>query len=106
MVYIIFLFLVELWKKNETILQTAIRETTEETGLKFKIKSTKPIKIINSKREEYYFWGKNISGKLKLGEEEKNRNTTNNTFQLVWKDLNELTKINLIPEKLKKYLIK
>lgn len=93
-------------EKNETILQTAIRETTEETGLKFEIKSTKPIKIINSKREEYYFWGKNISGKLKLGEEEKNRNTTNNTFQLVWKDLNELTKINLIPEKLKKYLIK
>lgn len=93
-------------EKNETPLQTAIRETTEETGLKFEIKSPKPIKIINNKREEYYFWGENISGEIKLGREEKNRNTENNTYQLVWKNLNELDKINLIPEKLKKYLMK
>lgn len=93
-------------EKDETPLQTAIRETIEETGLKFEVKSTEPIKILNNTREEYYFWGENISGEPELGTEENNRNSENNIYKLAWKDLTELNNINFIPEELKKYLIK
>lgn len=93
-------------EKGETPLQTAIRETIEETGLKFEIESETPVKIMNNTREEYYYWGKNISGEPRLGDEENNRNNENNIYKLVWKDLSELKNINLIPEKLKEYLIK
>lgn len=93
-------------EKNETPLQTAIRETIEETGLKFEIESEIPIKVLNNTREEYYFFGKNISGEPRLGEEENNRNSKNNIYKLIWKNLDELNDINFIPEELKKYLIK
>lgn len=93
-------------EKNETPLETAIRETVEETGLKFTVKNEEPIKVINNTREEYYFWGQNISGEPKLGEEENNRNSKNNIYKLIWKNLSEIDNINLIPEELKKYLIK
>ena len=93
-------------EKDETPLQTAIRETIEETGLKFEVKSIEPIKVLNNTREEYYFWGENISGEPELGTEENNRNSENNIYKLIWKDLSELNNINFIPEELKKYLIK
>ena len=39
-------------EKNETLLECAIRETTEETGRKCIIKDTKPVKILHYKTED------------------------------------------------------
>ncbi|MEK7681066.1 MAG: NUDIX domain-containing protein [Patescibacteria group bacterium] len=91
---------------NESVEQSAKREITEETNLKFKIDPTrKPIHIY-SPREEYYFFGTHVRGKAELGGPEKLRNDENNSYELQWIPTDKLEKINLIPEILKQNLIK
>jgi len=83
---------------DKDILATAKREGKEETNLEFTIPEQKPLYFNVNGRDEYYFFVKNISGELKLGDEEKERSNENNSFKLVWVDLKELPNITLLPE--------
>jgi 8-oxo-dGTP pyrophosphatase MutT (NUDIX family) len=92
-------------EEGENIKDTAIREGVEETGLEFSLQDIEPIHIDNNGRDEYYFFSKDISGTPQLGEEESGRNTPQNSYKLVWVNLDELDEINLIPEEIKRKIL-
>ncbi|HBU06846.1 MAG TPA: hypothetical protein DEB09_02075 [Candidatus Magasanikbacteria bacterium] len=83
---------------DEDILATAKREGKEETNLDFTIPKQTPLHFNVHGRDEYYYFAENISGEPKLGDEERARSTINNSYQLVWVDLKELSNITLLPQ--------
>ncbi|MFZ2189239.1 MAG: NUDIX domain-containing protein [Candidatus Magasanikiibacteriota bacterium] len=83
---------------DENILATAKREGKEETDLDFTIPEQIPLCFNINGRDEYYYFAENISGEPKLGDEERERSTTNNSYKLVWVDLKELPNITLLPK--------
>ncbi|MDO8499341.1 MAG: NUDIX domain-containing protein [bacterium] len=91
---------------GETIENTAVRETKEETGLTVTIDKTKPPIYLRLPRQEYYFFPKTITGKVKLGGPEEQYNNKDDSYQLAWINLKNLPKTNLKPEALKNILIK
>ena len=91
---------------DNDILATARREGKEETDLNFTIPEQTPLHFNVGGRDEYYFFAENISGEPKLGEEETERSNENNSYKLVWVDLNELKNIKLLPEGITEQILK
>jgi len=92
---------------RENIRHAAIRETKEETGLKFNIDNNQPpIVLSEERRQEHYFFPKNISGQPKLGGPEAKSNTPDNSYELVWVEIKKLNSLDLVPEGIAKILIK
>lgn len=92
-------------EQGEDIKTTAEREAREETNLKFSIDKEKKPLYVQTHREEYYFFGKDIEGQECLGGPEKMRNNPNNSYQLEWIDIGKLKKIKLHPKQLKNKLL-
>lgn len=91
---------------SEDIKTTAVREGLEETGLDFTVPDQEPTHFNVNGRDEYYFFVENIKGEPELGEEEAERNSPNNTYELKWIDIKKLKDINLRPNGIDEIIIK
>ncbi len=98
-------------RKNEQLIETAIRELKEETNLSAKKENLKQILAYFSAyslREEVFFLLKKDKPlPVKIIGEEKERNTAANSYQLIWYPLEEIDKIKdtLYPEEAKDWLV-
>ncbi|KKQ39476.1 MAG: NUDIX hydrolase [Candidatus Magasanikbacteria bacterium GW2011_GWA2_37_8] len=91
---------------GESIKTAAKREVEEETGLIVKLDNQKPIVVSPSGRPEYYYFCSAVKGEAKLGGEELERHSPDNSYILEWIPLKKLAKTNLLPIELKNILIK
>ena len=93
-------------RKDNKLVNTAVREALEETGLQVKSdKIKKPLKIISNGRDETYFFVKSFTGKLSLGGPEKGYNSKENSYKLKWIELKKIGKANLLPTEIKNKIL-
>jgi ADP-ribose pyrophosphatase YjhB (NUDIX family) len=93
-------------EENESKEETLIREMKEETNLSIIIdKKLWALKNPSDNSMHYFFLVRNFSGKMKLGGEEAEKNSSKNNYILEWHDLDELPKLNLLPGSAKKKII-
>ena len=98
-------------RKNEQLIETAIRELKEETNLPAKKENLEKILAYFSayslREEVFYLLKKDKPSPVKIIGEEKERNTTVNSYQLIWYPLEEIDKIKdtLYPEEAKDWLV-
>lgn len=89
---------------HKQLKETARREVLEETGLRYAVDADiKPLEYLTERKEIYYFT-KNICGKARLGGPEKLRNKADDKYELKWIPINEVKKINLLPQMIKNKL--
>ena len=91
---------------GECLFSALKREIKEETGLNIQVSKEKPVMYQAGARKEYHYFVKSFSGEPKLGGEEKENNSQDNNYQLVWKDLNDLKNLEFYPVGLKKEIYK
>ncbi|HOX61012.1 MAG TPA: NUDIX domain-containing protein [Candidatus Magasanikbacteria bacterium] len=82
---------------GETLTETLKREILEETNLEITLTKQKPIHTFHRGRDEYYFFITEFTGEAELGGPEKNFSNPNNSYELVWINLHDIPKINLLP---------
>ncbi len=98
-------------RKNEQLTETAIRELKEETNLPAKKENLKQILAYFSayslREEVFYLLKKDKPLPVKISGEEKQKNTTANSYRLIWYPLKEIDKIKdtLYPEEAKDWLV-
>ena len=98
-------------RKNEQLIETAIRELKEETNLSAKKENLKQILAYFSayslREEVFYLLKKDKPLPIKIIGEEKERNSTANSYRLVWYPLEKIGQIKdvLYPEEVKNWLI-
>jgi 8-oxo-dGTP diphosphatase len=97
-------------EKNESPQETAIREVQEETALTISLKPQIFICDAGMKSgyytaPEYFFFADSIQGKPQLGGEEKEENTQENSYELVWVTEKDLASIELLPHSIHSYLL-
>lgn len=98
-------------RKNEQLTETAIRELKEETNLPAKKENLKQIlayfSAFSQRKEVFYLLKKDKPLPVKIIGEEKERNTTANSYRLIWYPLKEIDKIKdtLYPEEAKDWLV-
>src|SRR3989339_118519 len=93
-------------ESGESLLQALNREIDEETGLKIIVSKRKPIIIKISGRKEYHFYINSFKGEAVLGGEEKEKNSMENNYQLIWEDISNLKNIDFYPASLKDKIFK
>ncbi len=98
-------------RKNEQLIETAIRELKEETNLPAKKENLEKILAYFSayslREEVFYLLKKDKPSPVKIIGEEKERNSTANSYRLVWYPLEKIGQIKdvLYPEEVKNWLI-
>ena len=98
-------------RKNEQLVETAIRELKEETNLPAKKENLKQILVyfsaFSQRKEVFYLLKKDKPLPIKIIGEEKERNSTANSYRLVWYPLEKIGQIKdvLYPEEVKNWLI-
>ena len=98
-------------RKNEQLIETAIRELKEETNLPAKKENLKQIlayfSAFSQRKEVFYLLKKDKPLPVKIIGEEKERNTTANSYRLIWYPLEKIDKIKdtLYPEEAKDWLV-
>lgn len=98
-------------RKNEQLTETAIRELKEETNLPAKKENLKQILVyfsaFSQRKEVFYLLKKDKPLPIKIIGEEKERNSTANSYRLVWYPLEKIGQIKdvLYPEEVKNWLI-
>ena len=98
-------------RKNEQLIETAIRELKEETNLPAKKENLKQILAYFSayslREEVFYLLKKEKPSPIKIIGEEKERNTVVNSYRLVWYPLEKIDQIKniLYPEEARNWLI-
>ncbi|EKD43453.1 MAG: hypothetical protein ACD_72C00264G0001 [uncultured bacterium] len=88
-------------EKGESLLEALMREIDEETGLKIAVSKKKPIIIKISDRREHHYFVDSYEGEPILGGEEKEKNSPENNYQLIWKDIFNSDDIDFYPADLK-----
>ncbi len=97
-------------RKNEQLIETAIRELKEETNLPAKKENLEKILAYFSayslREEVFYLLKKDKPSPVKIIGEEKERNSAVNSYQLIWYPLEKIDKIKdtLYPEEAKDWL--
>lgn len=91
---------------GESLEETAIREIREETSLEIVIDQ----KVFEDHNEGWadctYFTVKEFSGTPNIeNSPEFLRHNPDNVYELKWMKLSEISKINLVPETIKNYLL-
>ena len=84
---------------GETPEAACIREVREETALQVNIQEKLRV-FTNGTRREFYFRVNYLSGRIKLGGPEKERNSEQNSYKPTWVKLSNLHKIPLLPEEI------
>ena len=85
---------------GETPEQACIREVLEETGLTVEI--TREFAVLsNLGRREHYFCARKLSGDLRLGGPEAERQSEANFYEPMWVSLDLLPEYRLLPEEIK-----
>lgn len=74
---------------KETYEETVIRELKEEMNLDIKILGYLGVMNVDN-REEHYYHAEILSGEIKFGGEELDRNSSTNYYEIRWLPLNEL----------------
>ena len=98
-------------RKNEQLIETAIRELKEETNLDAKKEDLEKILAYFSAysqiKEVFYLLKKEKPLPVKIIGEEKERNTVVNSYRLVWYPLEKIDQIKniLYPEEARNWLI-
>ena len=98
--------------EGETPQETAIREVLEESGLKitlnpnFSFVCDAGLKSGYYTAPEYFFWADSIQGTPKLGGQEFQFNSPNNSYELTWIHEKDLASIKLLPSSVHTYLVK
>ncbi len=90
-------------ESKESVL---IRELKEETNLDVKINSQ--LWVLNNPVEnskDYIFLVTDFSGVIALGGPELINNSEQNKYMLEWHNLNDISKLNLVPDYLKQRII-
>ena len=89
-------------ESEETPLQAARREIKEELDIDIQILK-KLTEFENRGQIEYYYLTENFSGEVNaVGD---NQNNANIEDEALWVEINNLNGINLLPEKIKYYLV-
>ena len=83
-------------ESGESIENACIREAKEETNLDIQL-GPRLWEQINNGRREHYFLVNRFTGNLRLGGPELAQQSLENRYILEWIDLNDLSKINLLP---------
>lgn len=91
---------------GESLLTALNREIDEETGLKIDVSKKKPILIKISDRKEYHFFVNSHEGEAVLGGEEREKNSMENNYQLIWENISNLKNIDFYPASLKDKIFK
>lgn len=94
-------------EENEDNLSALIREIKEETNLKIKV--DKLLWQVNNKidkRTQYIYLVSKYSGNLKLGNPEKERQSTDNKYVLEWHNINDLKTVKFFPREIKTNILK
>ena len=97
--------------EGETPKETVIREVLEESGLKITLKPNfficdEGLKSGYYTAPEYFFWADSIEGTPKLGGEELEFNSPENSYELVWIPEKDLASIELLPPSVHAYIMK
>lgn len=89
---------------GETPETACLREVLEETGLKVEI--TQKFTVLKTLgRTEHYFLVKRVSGELRLGGPERERQSEANFYEPMWVPIDRLCEYRLLPEELKQLII-
>lgn len=80
---------------GESFIETAIRETKEETCCEIEIVKELTVEDYGS-GICHWFYGKYLSGTPELGGEEKDRNNPDNHFKVVLININDIDNINIL----------
>jgi 8-oxo-dGTP pyrophosphatase MutT (NUDIX family) len=91
-------------EEGEEILDAAVREAKEETGLDVTIQ--KPLwEYENKGRIEHFFLVDKFSGELKIGGPEEERQSPDNVYRLEWVEFEKLHGLKLMPETMKNRIL-
>lgn len=92
-------------EEGETWEETVIRELKEETNLNVTSLKLAFMDQTYEGGNEHPFYLCRTSGESVLGGEEKDKNSTENFYELQWIKINEVEKYNLLPETAKYRLL-
>ena len=88
---------------GETPEQACVREVLEETGLTVEITSEFAV-LSNLGRTERYFCARKLSGDLRLGGPEAERQSEMNFYEPMWVPLDRLSDCRLLPDAIKEMI--
>jgi len=91
-------------EEGEKPEETAVREIKEETNFDVEL-SEVFCRVNDSWHNGTYFLAKKFSGELKLGGPELQRINDNNQYHLEWVHKDDLQKLLLYPDEIKKKII-
>lgn len=91
-------------EEGEEILDAAVREAKEETGLDVTIQRSL-WDYENKGRIEHFFLVDKFSGKLKIGGPEEERQSPDNVYRLEWVESEKLSGLKLVPETMKNRIL-
>jgi len=89
----------------ESIIDAAVREAKEETGLDVEIKQ-QLWEYENNGRIEHFFLIDKFSGELKIGGPEQDRQSPDNVYRLEWVAFEKVSNLKLLPEAMKNKVLK
>jgi len=89
---------------GETPVEACVREAREETGLEI-TPGPQVASFPNEGRMEFYFLASSFSGELQLGFPEHTRQGSENIYRLEWVPARRLPEINLVPERIRPFVI-
>lgn len=91
-------------EEGEEILDAAVREAKEETGLDVTIQRSL-WDYENKGRIEHFFLVDKFSGELKIGGPEEERQSPDNVYRLEWVESEKLRGLKLVPETMKNRIL-
>lgn len=91
-------------EEGESPEDACTREILEETGLNA-VGFSQVLKLRNQGRLEHYFRVDEVEGIPRLGGPESERNSTENSYALVWLYIDKLKEADLRPSEIKRVLI-
>lgn len=92
-------------EEEEEIIDAAVREAKEETGLDVTIKQ--PLwEYENNGRIEHFFLVDKFKGELKIGGPEEGRQSSDNVYRLEWVALDRVGGLKLVPEEMKRRVLR